>query len=443
VRARGPWHVAWRGVAARALAGLVLALASTAAADDPPDPRFSLHYQATVATQAHPSFSAAYSGQNSLGPGSESATSVVMDLFLGARLWRGGEAYFQPELAGGRGLSGTLGVAAFPSGEVYRVGDPAPTVIAARIYLRQRIGLGGGTMSVEPGPNELGGKRDRDSLTLTFGKITTGDVVDDVSVSNDPHTRFTSWGLWASAAYDYPADVRGYTWGLAADLSLGSWSVRGGAFLEPTVANGPLLNRNVGEAHGLALEVERRFTIANRPGAVRALGFLNVANMGSYRQAIAEGVQVSATRAVGRTKQGFAASVNQQLGTTLSAFLRVSWNDGATESWAFTEIDRSVAAGVVQGGVPWGRPDDEAGVGLVVSGLSADHREYLARGGYGFIIGDGALRYGPEILAELFYRFTLTREVSFVGTYQPIGNPAYNQDRGPVHVFTLRAHIAF
>jgi high affinity Mn2+ porin len=432
---------------ARALAGLVLVLvlaARAAAADQAaPDARFNLHYQATVATQTHPGFPAQYSGQNSLASGSEWATSVVMDLFLGARLWRGGEAYFQPELAGGRGLSGTLGVGAFPSGEVYRVGNPAPAVIAARLFLRQRVGLGGGAVSVEAGPNELGGLRDRDTLTFTFGKFTTGDIVDDVPVSSDPHTRFTSWGLWASAAYDYPADVRGYTWGAAADLSLGSWSLRGGVFLEPTVANGPQLNRNIGEAHGLALELERRFTLWGRPGAVRALGFLNVANMGSYRQAIAEGVQVSETRAVGRTKQGFAATANQQLGASLSVFLRVSWNDGATESWAFTEIDRSVAAGAVQGGAPWGRPDDEAGLGLVVSGLSAAHRDYLAGGGYGFIIGDGALHYGPEILLELYYRVAITREVSLVATYQPIVNPAYNQDRGPVHVFTGRAHVAF
>ena len=73
--------------------------------------RFSLHYQATVATQWHPSFPARYSGNNSFESGAESATSVVMDLFAGARLWPGAEVYFQPELAGGRGLSSTLGVA--------------------------------------------------------------------------------------------------------------------------------------------------------------------------------------------------------------------------------------------------------------------------------------------------------------------------------------------
>jgi high affinity Mn2+ porin len=408
--------------------------------------RWSLHFQATVAAQAHPSFTAAYSGKNSLQPRSESATSVVMDLFAGARLWEGGEVHFQPELAGGRGLSSTLGVAAFPSGEVYRVGDPAPSVIAARAFLRQVVGLGGGRTDVEAGPNQLGGARDRDALTLTVGKLATSDALDGNPVSNDPHTRFTSWGLFASAAYDYPADVHGYTWGAVADLAIDRWSLRGGVFLEPTAANGPNLEWRVDRARGLALEAEARFAAFGRPGAVRALAFVNDARMGSYRQALtdpAAHLDVAATRASGRTKYGAAASVNQELGSGLAAFARASVNDGANESWAFTEIDRSFAAGAVQSGAPWGRGEDEAGAALVVSGLSADHRAYLAAGGFGFLIGDGRLRYGPELLGEIYYRLALTKEVSLVGTYQPIVNPAFNRDRGPVHAFMGRAHVEF
>ncbi|HTN51349.1 MAG TPA: carbohydrate porin [Anaeromyxobacter sp.] len=428
---------------ALALVAVALALGRHAAAEESVPERFSLHYQATVATQAHPAFSADYSGKNSLQPAEEAATSVVMDLFAGARLWKGAELYLQPELAGGRGLSSTLGVAAFPSGEVYRVGSPAPTVITARLFLRQAFGLGGGTVTVEPGPNQLGGARDRDALTLTLGKVATSDFVDGVPLSNDPHTRFTSWGLFASGAYDYPADTHGYTWGVAADLSIDWWSVRAGMFLEPTTANGETLEWNVGLARGLVLEGEARYALGGRPGAVRALAFLNDANMGSYRQAIAERVDVAATRAHGRLKYGFAVSADQQLGDGLGVFARLSWDDGATETWAFTEIDRCLAAGLVQGGARWGRVLDEAGVAIVVSGLSAPHRDYLAGGGYGFIVGDGALRYGPEVLGEAYYRLALSPAVALVGTYQPIFNPAYNRDRGPVQVFTGRAHVAF
>ena len=412
---------------------------------EPAEPeQFSLHFQATIAIQAHPAFSAAYSGRNSLQSSAESAASVVTDLFAGVRLWKSGELYFQPELSGGRGLSSTLGVAAFPSGEVYRVGNPSPAVLPARFFLRETFGLGGGTVALDAGPNQLAGARDRDALTLTIGKVAIPDFVDNVAYSNDPHSHFMSWGLFASGAYDYPADTRGYTWGVAADLSVDWWSVRAGLFLEPQYANLLPMEWRIDKARGLVAEFEGRFLLNGRKGAARALLFLNDARMGSYAEALASpALDVTASRAFGRTKEGFAASINQDLGNGLGGFARVSYNDGRSETWAFTEIDQCAALGVVQSGSRWGRPDDEAGAALVVSGISPIHRSYLAAGGTGFIIGDGALRYGLEALGEIYYRFALTRQVSIGGNYQPIFNPAYNRDRGPAQVFTVRAHVAF
>jgi high affinity Mn2+ porin len=418
----------------------------TARGEDNPDERwFDVHYQATVATQAHPGFSAAYSGPHSLSPDAESATSVVMDVFSAARLWRGAELYFNPVLSGGRGLSSTEGVAAFPSGEVYRVGDPDPTIFLGRVFFRQTFGLGGGRIQLDPGPTQLAGHRDRDALTILVGRFTTTDVIDANPVSNDPHTRFMSWGLWASAAFDYPADTRGYTWGASAALDLGDWSARAGIFLEPKEANGTDFEWDVTRARGIAFEGERRWSIGGRAGAVRALAFLNTAHMGDYDLALATTAppDVTATRQDGRKKYGFAASANQDFGSGLSGFVRASWDDGQTETWAFTEIDRSLAFGAVQSGTLWGRESDEAGAAVVISGLSNQHRRYLEAGGLGFLIGDGALRYGPEILGEIYYRLQVTKEISVGGNYQPIINPAYNRDRGPVHVFTGRLHVAF
>ncbi len=379
-------------------------------------------FQATVAAQAHPAFDAAYSGKNSLSADAEglppwgshgsAATSVVMDLTAVTGLWTGATLTLAPELAGGRGLSSTLGVAAFPSGEVYRVGNPEPTVILARAALKQSAG----------------------PVTLTAGKLAVIDTFDNVPVSNDPHTRFMSWGLWASAAYDYPADTRGYTWGIAADWPIGDWSARAGVFLEPKTANGMAMQWDVTSSRGLVGEVERRW----QGGAARVLAFLNTAPMGSYADATAQRVDIAATRVEGRTKGGFAASANQEFGEGLSGFVRASWSDGANETWAFTEIDRSLALGVVKRWLLL-----EGGAALVMSGLSHEHMAYLAGGGYGFLIGDSALHYGPEILGELYVRVGLTPEISVGANYQPIVNPAYNQDRGPVHVFTARAHVAF
>ena len=414
---------------------------------DAPSERFSIHFQATVATQAHPAFSARYSGRHSLKTDAESATSVVMDLAASLRLWRGAELVFQPELAGGSGLSSTLGVAAFPSGEVYRVGDPQPTIVPARLLLRQTLGLGGGTVPVEAGPGQLGGSRDRDALTFTVGKLSVPDQLDHNPVSSDPHSTFLCWGLFGSAAYDYPADTRGYTWGVTADLTVDWWSVRAGMFLLPRFANELELIWDITQSRGLAAEGEARFQIAGHKAAARLLGFLNSAPMGSYDRALAEagaGVpDVVSTRAFGRTKAGLAGSVNAELGSGLSAFARLSFNDGQNETWAFTEVDRSAALGAVQSGSRWGREADEAGAALVVSGLSGPHRRYLQAGGLGFILGDGGLDYGSEIIGELYYRAAISKEVSIAGTWQPIINPAYNRDRGPVQVFTARAHVAF
>jgi len=439
------------------LVWLLLIMASSAAAQVPspiPPPKvteepvapewFNIHFQTTVVSQAHTYFSAAYSGKNSMKTEAESATSIVSDLFLGLRLWKGAELYFQPELAGGLGLSTTVGVAAFPSGEVYRVGDPKPVIIPARLFLRQVIGLGGGTINVEGGPNQLASSRDRDALTLTLGKVSTPDFVDKNPYSYDPHTQFLSWGLWASAAYDYPADTRGYTWGAAADLTIDWWSLRGGIFLEPQYSNLMPMEWRLDKARGLALEFEARYKLGGRAGAARILGFLNDARMGSYRWAIEDpsyGLDVTATRKFGRTKAGFAASVNQDFGAGVGGFARISYDDGANETWAFTEIDHSLAFGVVQSGSRWGRPGDQAGLALVISGQSALHRKYLAAGGYGFIIGDGALRYGLEILGEAYFRFAITQALSVGVNYQPIFNPGFNRDRGPIHVFSGRLHV--
>lgn len=370
-------------------------------------------YQATVATQAHPAFDAAYSGPHSLSKDAESATSVVMDLTGETALWPGAKLSITPELAGGKGLSGTLGVAAFPSGEVYRVGSPEPALILARLAIEQSLG----------------------GLKLTAGKVAVTDTFDDVPISNDPHTRFMSWGLWASAAYDYPADTHGYTWGVSADYKRDWWSARAGVFLEPKEANGTPMEWDVTKARGLVAEFEGRWS---EKGAARALVFLNTAHMGSYERALALHTDVSDTRADGRTKAGFAASANQDFGDGLSGFVRASWNDGANETWTFTEIDRSLAIGVVKRWLLF-----EGGAAVVVSTISSEHRAYLASGGLGFLLGDGALRYGPELLGEAYLRFGLTPEISLIGTYQPIVNPAYDQDRGPVHVFTARAHVAF
>lgn len=409
--------------------------------------RYSFHFQSTTATQYHPSFSAPYSGQNSLTPAAESATAFVSTIYADLRLWHGAELLFNPEMSGGKGLSRTLGVAAFPSGIVYRVGDPAPAVYLARLAISQTFDLGGGRVTNDAGPNELAGTRDRDVLAISVGRLSVADVFDGNRYAHDPTERFFNWAMFASGAWDYPADTRGYTWGLLADLAIGWWSARAGIALEPKVANGLQMDWNIGKAHGLMAEYEARYSVRGLWGAASALVFLNQARMGSYQQVLdnpaAYGNDVAATRSDSRTKYGVAISIEQQLTHGLGSFLRLSANDGATETWAFTEIDQSLAVGVVQDGELWRRDRDSAGAAIVINGLSAPHRRYLAGGGYGFIIGDGSLNYAPELVGEVYYTLHVADHIWASTIYQPIVNPAYNHDRGPVHVFSGRVKVAF
>jgi high affinity Mn2+ porin len=408
---------------------------------------YSIHAQLTGITQYHPAFHAAYSGPNSLSASAESATAFVATLYGDLRLWPGCELLVDPEMSGGKGLSKTLGVGAFPNGIVYRVGDPAPAVYLARLALSQTFGLGGGRLVNEGGPNELQGRRDRNVLAITVGRLSVTDVFDANRYANDATKQFLNWALFASGAWDYPADTRGYTWGALADLAVDWWSARAGIALEPYYANLQQMDWRIDKSRGLMAEYEVRYSIGPMAGAWSLLGFWNTARMGSYEAVLADPVatqnSVASTRADGRSKYGFALSIEQQITKALGAFLRLSYSDGHNESWAFTEIDHSVAVGAVQQGKLWGRPSDEAGAALVVSGLSPWHRRYLAGGGDGFILGDGGLRYGPETIADVYYQVRLTEALSVAALYQPIVNPGYNQDRGPVHVVTGRVHLAF
>jgi high affinity Mn2+ porin len=62
--------------------------------------------------------------------------------------------------------------------------------------------------------------------------------------------------------------------------------------------------------------------------------------------------------------------------------------------------------------------------------------------GRGFLLGDGALRYGWETLGEVYHRAQLGRHVTMTPDAMFIVNPGYNRDRGPARVYSLRVRIA-
>ncbi|RYU80132.1 carbohydrate porin [Hymenobacter persicinus] len=415
------------------------------AADSARAARWSLHFQQTVITQWHANFTAPYSADYSLQPREKAKTSLTSTLFIGRRLWRGGQVVFNPELAGGSGLSAARGVAGFPNGETFRIGSADPKLYLARLYLRQVWALGKDEAPAADAPNQLGGPAPTRFLALNVGKFSLADYFDQNSYSHDPRSQFLNWSLMSNGAWDYPANTRGYTVGAVVEYVTPAFALRAATSLVPTEANGPILDKHYGTAHSETLELTRAYHLAGRAGTVRALGFRTVAGMGDYRAAAQRPDRdLTLTRVDGRTKTGFGLSAEQELTDEVGLFGRLSWNDGRRETWAFTEIDRSASLGLSSAGTRWRRPDDRLGLAVVANGLSQPHRAFLASGGHGFIIGDGQLRYAPELIGEAYYSFNLPRQHATISPdYQFVLHPAYNQDRGPVHVLALRLHVAF
>lgn len=406
--------------------------------------RLSVHFQATVIRQMKPGFDAKYSGFNSLSPKTDAVTSLTSTLYMGLRLWQGAAVFLNPEIAGGSGLSGATGIAAASNGETYRIGDPAPTIYLARLYYRQRFALTDKKSYQTTDANQLAEWVPEKYLSVTFGKVSLADFFDDNKYAHDPRTQFMSWALMDNGAWDYPANTRGYTTSLVLEYVSPKNELRYSAALLPLVANGEDMNSNISKALSHTLEYTRRYAIEGKNGAVRVLGYFSTANMGNYRESIEKqpvDPDITSTEKYGRTKYGFGVNAEQDITSDLGCFLRAGWNDGHNETWCFTEIDRTLSGGLVLNGQRWKRSNDNIGLAYVISGLSQDHRDYLEAGGHGFIVGDGALNYAPEHLAELYYSAELKKNFVYAtATYQFVINPAYNQDRGPVNIFSVRIH---
>jgi len=405
----------------------------------------SVHGQATVVDQIHDHFQAPYTGPNSLLRVEPSALSETTTLFLDARVWEGGELIFNPELGGGFGFSGVTGIADFPNGEITRVGKPQPTPYVARLLLRQTWGLGGEQETVEDGANQLAGKRDIDRITFVIGKMTFTDVVDNNTYSHDPRTQLMGWAMMFNGAWDYPGDTRGYDYGMAIDFNHKYWALRWGIFGEPNSANGPVIDDHVLRANGQVLEWEGRWKLNGHNGAIRLMSYLNLADMGNYRQAVAEmpvDPNVDLTRAW-RIKYGFGANLEQEITKDVGFWARLGWNDGHTETWAFTPIDETLSFGLLVKGTHWRRPDDEVGLGFALDGISGAHREYLRAGGLEYMIGDGKLNYAPEEVLETYYSLQFSKAITFSGDFQFVNDPGYNEDRGPVYIASLRVHFEY
>ncbi|MBV9739016.1 MAG: carbohydrate porin [Hyphomicrobiales bacterium] len=412
---------------------------------DGDDSNWSLHAQTTKIYQGKLPMHAPFSGPQSLSKNYEGRDTATATGFVGYKLWDGTELYFNPEIFQGFGLNHTHGLGGFSNGEAQKTGTLYPRAYIARAFVRQTFGFGGGEETLEDGANQIGEKVDISRLTLTIGKMAVNDIFDNNSYAHDPRSGFMNWSAWEGGAFDYAADQIGYAVGGAAELNQKNWTLRTGYFLVPKVPNGDDYDTAFFKRGQYLVEGEERYSLFGQAGKLRLTGWLSQAFSGSFKESVdvaAFNLDIAETRKT-RTEYGFVANVEQSVTDTLGLFSRASWRNGRSEIMSFTDIDKSFSTGGVLKGSAWGRPDDSIGVVGIVNGLSRDYRQFLAAGGLGVNIGDGQLRYRPEMIAETYYAISVTKGITLTLDYQFVQNPAYNADRGPASIISARLHSEF
>ena len=415
------------------------------------DTRFWLSGQMNFIFQTHPPFSADYSGVHSLSPHYQKATSRVLTLYTGVRLNNSTEVLADVEEAGGSALSQGFGLAGNTDLDIVRNPLLSKAPYLARGMIHKVFALSKDKIENDRTALSLFDELPRRRLEIRFGKFSMPDFFDINSVGSDTHFQFTNWTIDNNGAWDYAADTRGYTVGVTADYEDRNWGFRFGEALMPKVANGIDLVWKVWQAHAENFEYElRRGLIPKKAGVVRLLAYTNYANMGIYRQAIANyEAGLTPTPEIDdhpwhiTRKYGFGVNVEQNLTRYLTAFGRFGWNNGKTESFAYTEVDQTFAGGVGASGAWWHRKQDRAGVAFVTNAICKYHQTYLADGGLGFLLGDGGLNYGRENIVESYYTVHIWRGIYVAPGVQHINDPGYNRDRGPVLVPSFRAHMEF
>ncbi|MGS0741016.1 carbohydrate porin [Glaciimonas sp. GG7] len=408
------------------------------------DDDWSVHGQFTYVNQGHPRLTAPYSGPNSMTPAAQQASTADATLFLGRRLWSGAQFWLNPEYDQGYGLSNTLGMAGFPSGEAYKVGQNVPYLRFPRAFIRQVISLDGEAQTVEASTNQFADNYSANNVVITVGRFSVVDIFDTNAYAHDPRSNFLNWSIIEAGTFDYAADSWGFTNGATVEWNQDSWTLRGGVFQMSDVPNAKVAGFHPHQ-HSYVTELERRYQWSDHPGKVKLMAFLNQGDMGTYSDAtnLAAATGSAPNTALVRRQNsnpGVSLNVEQELTHDLGAFLRMGVNGGKQEAYEFSDIHRTVSGGLSLRGGSWGRAADTVGLGAAINGLSSSAKAYFAAGGNGILIGDGQLHYGCEKIVEAYYSVAVSKDVKLTFDYQHVTNPAYNRDRGPFPIYSLRMH---
>ncbi len=459
--------------------------AAGAAGDDPPslmkylaghgkhemeNERWNAYMQFTYIYGWKQALSAPYTDLNgsngSLLATPEQSFTGTATLYVGARLWKGGEAYFVPELISERPLSQLKGLGgAIQDFELQKGGAEAPTLYRSRAYVRQTFGLGGAAETVESGATQLGKTEDSRRFVLTAGNFSVLDFFDKNAFDIDPRQGMFSLAFLTYTAYDFASDARGYSWGVVPEFYWDKWAVRFARITPPKDPNQLPIDWRLFKFYGDQVELEHSHELHGREGKVRVLAYRNHERIGRFSDAIAAfeadpgknaaactSFNYGSTNAMApdlcwvrrpNVKAGVGMFAEQYVARDIGVFARGMYSDGKTEVDAYTSTDRSLSFGTLAKGTLWSRPKDVAGGGVNVGWISDVHARYLGMGGVDGFVGDGGISAAPERVLDLFYSVSLHRSYWLSGDYQHIVGPGFNSARGPVDVLSVRLHGEF
>lgn len=449
------------------IAVALLSPASQAWAEEPEEERWNAYGQFTYIWHQKEAFPAAYTNfngsPNSLRPEKERSYTTTATAFLGLRAWKDAEIYFVPEMISELPLSDLHGLGgSIQNAELEKNGTRTPTFYRSRLFLRQTWSLGGESTPVESGPMQLGGSADSRRLVLTAGNLSIIDIFDKNAYAGDVRQQFLNMNFLTHAAFDFAADARGYSWGLADEYYRDDWALRFGRFMGPKDPNQLALDTRFMKYYGDQLEIEHKHDLYGQPGKMRLLAFRNVENMGRWDDAISA-FQSDPTKNAStctafnygssnasapdlcwvrktNVKIGLGLNLEQAIAEDVGVFFRGMKADGRTEVYSYTATDSSISLGTLIKGNRWARAQDTVGIGYAENWLSSSHVAYLGMGGIDGFIGDGRISYSPEKTYELFYNISPNKFLWFTLDFQHVVNPAYNADRGPVSIYGVRVH---
>ena len=426
--------------------------------------RFNVHAEFTGIWQGYPAFRSPYEllpsgGGRSLPGGGQGRETTEVGLYIGTQLWKGAEFWVEPEIDQGFGVANTTGLAGYASAGAFKLGLEEPYARINHFFFQQTIDLGGKAETIAPGLWNFAQTTTEDRLVLTVGKYSAPEIFGRNTYYN-PRTDFINWSYLINLPYDFGGDAWTTGMGGAAEWYVGNWTLRAGIF---DLSAGPSGGNPLSQLGAVSLdpsfkqfnavaEIERRYSIADEPGKIKLLGYVDHGMMGKYTDAIAlynSGTSGSLNPDTGLVrkwadKPGVSLNWEQQVTKGVGVFAQAGWMNGAYEVFDTSDVDRSVTFGVAIDGDRWGRPADRIGIAGAINGISKQYQQYLAAGGMGSLIGEGQLPHpGTENILETYYRFQYNAAMAFTLDYQFIDNPAYNTDRGPVNLFAGRVYVAF